>query len=204
MKHIGLATLAVLTLLILAGCSQQVPPVPNGPQSWGKEEPYSTLRNATIRGAASGSWVSKRHEKMDWKEIGKLSKAEQEALLQAGFDPWTGQMKQTAGLNPYKVEQLIIADGVTSGKTYDAKGKEVQLQCVISQGNGLFREEVKKEKPTIHRAFGDFFRPAAEYTELDASPVVITACAKQDAMKGWSLNHITVEKPKKKDTEGGN
>lgn len=196
------ATLAVM-ILLLAGCGQQVPPVVNGPQSWGKGEPYVSLRNATIRGAASGSWTARKYEKMDWKELQKLSKAEYDALIAAGYDVWTGQMRRQEGLNPYRVEQLDIADGVTAGKTYDAKGKEVQLQCVISQGNGLFREEVKKEKPTIHRAFGDFFRPAAEYTELDASPIVITACAKQGT-KGWELSHIVVEKPKKKDTEGGN
>jgi len=103
------------------------------------------------------------------------------------------------------VEALTIADGVTAGKTFDAKGKEVPLTCLVSTGAGLFREEVKKEKPTIpiHRAFGDLFRPAPEYTEQAPSPVIITACAKQGT-KGWSLSHITVEKPKKKDTEGGN
>jgi len=82
MRHIlATATLAALTLLILTGCGQQVPPVVNGPQSWWKGEPYTSLRNATIRGAASGSWTARKYEKMDWRELQKLSKAEQEALI---------------------------------------------------------------------------------------------------------------------------
>ena len=175
------------------------PPVPNGMQGWGKGEPYVSLRNATIRGAASGSGVPRRHEKMDWKELNKLSKAEQEALIQAGYDPWTGQMRSTASLTPYRVTQLAIADGITAGKTFDAKGKEIPLTCVVSAGNGLFREAKKAPPPST--TFGALFPRDPEYIERDASLVVIMACAKQDA-QGWSLSHITVEKPKK--TEGGN
>lgn len=200
MKHVCLTvTLAVMmVLLILAGCGQ-VPPVPNGPQSWGKGEPYTSLRNATIRGAASGQWLTKKHEKMDWREISKLSKAEQESLIAAGYDVWTGQMRRQEGLNPYRVEQVAISDTLTAGKTFDARGKEVQLTCLVSLGNGLFREAKKAPTPTT--SFGMFFPRAPEYIEQAPSPIIITACAKQDA-KAWSLSHITVERPKK--TEGGN
>jgi len=137
---------------------------------------------------------------MDWRELNKLSKAEQEALLQAGFDPWTNSFKQNAGVTPYRVEQLIIADGTSQGKTFDSKGKEVPLQCVISSGAGLFREAKKTPAPTT--TFGAFFPRAPEYVEQAPSTVIITACAKQDAKGGWELSHIVVEKPKK--TEGGN
>lgn len=195
MKHIGV-TLAVLALLVLAGCGQQVPPVPNGIQGWWKGEPYISLRNATIRGAASGSWTARKYEKMDWRELQKLSKGEQEALIAAGYDPWTGQMRREASLAPYRVEQLRISGTLSQGKTFDSKGKEVPLTCVVSTGAGLFREMKKAPAPTT--SFGMFFPKAPEYIEQAPSPVIITACAKQDA-KGWVLNHITVEKPK-----GGN
>lgn len=196
MKHISLVTLMVL---LLSGCGQ-VPPIINGPQSWGKGEPYVSLRNATIRGAASGSWTARKYEKMDWRELQKLSKTEQEALIAAGYDVWTGSFKQTAGVTPYRVEQLRISDALTAGKTFDSKGKEVQLQCLVSSGAGLFREMKKAPAPTT--TFGAFFPRAPEYTDAGTSAVIITACAKQDA-KGWSLNHIIVERPKKT-TEGGN
>jgi hypothetical protein len=205
MKHI-LATLAIMVLL-LAGCGQQVPPVPNGPQSWGKGELYTSLRNTTIKGAASGQWLAKKHEKMDYRELQKLSKAEGEALIAAGYDPWTGSFKQTpAGVTPYRVEQLAIADGLSQGKTYGANGKEIPLQCLVSQGNGLFREVVKKEKVESSSPFANLGGPRKEYIERDASPVTITACARQDSNGTWAISHVTVEKPKpaKAATEGGN
>ncbi|OPY01458.1 MAG: hypothetical protein A4E60_01695 [Syntrophorhabdus sp. PtaB.Bin047] len=196
MRHIGLTVTLAVMVLLLAGCGQ-VPPVPNGPQSWWKGEPYTSLRNATIRGAATGKWLAKRYEKMDWRELQKLSKAEQEALLQAGFDPWTGQMRSTASVTPYRVEQLAIADALTAGKTFDNKGKEVALKCLVSQGNGLFREVVKKERSVAPSAFASLFPWAPDYTDTGTSAVIITACARPDG----TLSHITVQKPK---TEGGN
>jgi len=210
MKHIGLATvIMVLLTVFFAGCGnmQQIPPVANGPQAWGKEEPYSTLRNATIKGSATGSWMSKKYEKMDRQELQKLSRAEGEALIAAGYDPWTGTLRQQAGATPYKVKQLVISDGLSQGKTYDSKGKEVALKCLVSNGNGFFREAVdgKKEKaessspsPTIAEIFG-FHK---NYTPPVPETVIITACARQDG----TLSHVTVEKPKpaKANTEGGN
>lgn len=201
MRHIGLTVTLAVMVLLLAGCGQ-VPPVPNGPQSWWKGEPYTSLRNATIRGSASGQWLAKRHEKMDWKELNKLSKAEQEALMAAGFDPWTGQMRREASLAPYRVEQLRISDALTAGKTFDAKGKEVPLTCLASSGAGLFREAKKAPPPST--TFGAFFPRDPEYVEQAPSPVIITACCRQDGNGAWSLSHITVERPKKQSEQGGN
>ena len=204
MRHISLATLAVM-ILLLAGCGnvQQVPPVPHGPQSWGKGELYASLRNATIKGSATGQWAARRYEKMDYRELNKLSKAEQEALVASGFDPWIGSFKQTPGVTPYRVEQLVIADSLSQGKTYDSKGKEVPLTCLVSTGAGLFREEVvKKEKASEYSSFANLGGRKREYTEQAPSLVIITACAKQ-AGGAWTLSHVTVEKPKKAATEGG-
>ncbi len=198
MKHVGLATVTLAVITLLAGCGQQIPPVANGIQGWWKGEPYVSLRNTTIRSAASGQWLAKKYEKMDWKELNKLSKAEQEALIKAGFDPWTGQMRSTPSVAPYRVEQLAIADALTAGKTFDNKGKEVALKCLVSQGNGLFREVVKKERSVAPSAFASLFPRAPEYMDTGTSTVIITACARPDG----SLSHITVEGPKK--TEGGN
>jgi len=196
-------TLAVLMALLLTGCGVQVqvPPIANGPQSWGKGELYSALRNATIRGAATGQWLAKKYEKMDHREIQKLSKAEGEALIAAGYDIWTGQMKQAASVTPYRVEQLSIADATSKGKTYDSKGKEVPLTCLVSTGNGFFHDEVKK-KNEYESPFANLSGRKREYVERGNGTVIITACAKQDNGT-WSLSHVAVEKPKSKNTDEG-
>lgn len=191
-----LATTLMIAVL-LTGCGMSVPPVPHGPQTWSRGEPYRTLYHATLLACAKGKWLAATPVKLDREN---MSNAQMEELVKSGYNIWTGQFDgQAKGIKPTSVKNINIAPATFPAKTHDAKGTEIQLQCLRTVGTGITVVERKKD-PQAQGAWANFFALRQKIHQ----EVVITACAKTTEKRraGWILDHIKVEELKK--DKGGN